>query len=312
MKLIILTYHYVRDHGGPYPGIHPISGEGLKTHIEMLTSNLHAATPEEVLAFANGETAFTKNSFFLTFDDGLIDHFSVASDILKPFGIRAAFFVSSRPYTEGLSPAVHKLHWLRANTEPKVFFSDLKKHLPSPWNSYHLNNKEKKQALKMHIHDAKEVSELKFLLNFVVPHEVVDAVMSRMLEDRSINEKDFCSKTFLDEKGLRFLDAGGHIVGGHGHKHAPLSAFDIQMMNDDIKENCRIIESIIGKRPTWLSYPYGREDALPKDCNSACMDNGYELGFTLLPGWNSSKENINQYKLRRITPNELSNWKFPN
>jgi len=276
----------------------------------MLTSKLNAATPEEVMAFANGKNTFTKDSFFLTFDDGLIDHLAVASDILNPLRLRAAFFVSSRPYTEGLSPAVHKLHWLRANTEPERFYSDLKKHLPLPWKSYRLDEKEKKQALKMHIHDTKEVSELKFLLNFVVPHDVVDGVLSLMFEDRAINEKTFCTETFLDEEGLRFLEASGHIIGGHGHNHAPLSAFTLQMMNDDLTKNSLVLESIVGRRPTWFSYPYGREDALPKDCNSACIDNGYELGFTLLPGWNSLSENFNRYRLRRITPNELSDWIF--
>lgn len=308
MRLLIITYHYVRDRGGPYPGIHPISGEALKQQIKMLLSKMNAATPEEVIAFINGEKKFSKDSFFLTFDDGLNDHLSVATDILKHIGVRAAFFISTRPHTEGLSPAVHKLHWLRANTEPKRFNEDLKKHLPAPWNSYKLSAIEQKRAMEMHIHDSKEVSELKFMLNFIVPHDVVDTAMSRMLEARGIKENLFCSETFLNDEDLRFLNSSGHIIGGHGHKHAPLSGLTYEKINDDLKKNYSAIEKIIGNRPTWLSYPYGREDALPKDCSSTCTINGYEIAFTMNSGWNFSGSKSDRYRMCRITPNEIFNW----
>lgn len=308
MRLLILTYHYVRPAGGPYAGIHPITSHALRTQLQLLANVMHAATPDEVTDFVRGGKTFSRDAFFVTFDDGLVDHLAAAIDVLAPLGLRAAFFVPTRPLSEKRSPAVHKLHWLRAHTEPGEFFEKLARHLPEPWNNYKMTREQRDRAAKMHIHDTPDIGALKFMLNFLIPHDVVDEATSRMLNDYFISEAEFCAQTFLDAGGLRELETSGHVVGCHGHMHAPLSSFNAAACDADVAENSRVLSETLGQRPAWISYPYGREDALPADCAALCQRHGFELGFTMLPGWNQVLPDIDRWKLRRITPNELGRW----
>lgn len=309
MRLLVITYHYVREAGGPYPGIHPMSTGAIFEQLEALVSTMHAATPEEVSEFAAGRNPFSRDAFFVTFDDGLVDHLSVASEVLSPLGLRAAFFVPTRPIVEQRSPVVHKLHWLRAHMEPTDFAQMLRGYLPHPWNRYELSCKEYERASKMHIHDVPEVSALKFMLNFIIPHDIVDFVTGRMLSEHHIDELKFCENTFLNVQGLKKLLSLGQIIGCHGHTHAPLSSLDGVRLDTDLAKNRQVLAEITGQFPTWISYPYGRADALPSNCASVCARHGFALGFTMLPGWNVSNQSA--YSLRRVTPNELPDWVSP-
>lgn len=308
MRLLILTYHYIRSAGGPFPGIHPMTPTEFRAHVEALRASLHAATPEEALAFVTGAEPLPRDAFFLTFDDGLVDHRFVAREILEPMGIRAGFFAPTRPIDEGRSPAVTKLHWLRSETEPTAFAAAMRALLPAPWDAYELSEEEKGKAGRMHIHDEPPVQQLKFMLNFLVPYAAVDEALSRMLAARGIDEADFCARMFLDRDGLRKLVDRGHLVGAHGHDHAPLSAYAEAEQAADLDRCNAVLSSILGAPPTTLSYPYGRADALPSDCAATCRRHGYAAAFTLLPGWNEMGEAAPS-ALKRITPNELPTWR---
>ena len=100
-QLLLVNYHYVRKPDAhPYPGIHPISPEAFAQQVERLARHLHIATPQEVEAFVLEGRSLPRDSVLITFDDGLVDHAETARDILDPLGLKAVFFVCSRPLTE--------------------------------------------------------------------------------------------------------------------------------------------------------------------------------------------------------------------
>ena len=303
-RLLVLTYHYIREKSGPYPGIHPTSATDLSRQIQILKQHYHPATAQEVEAFAKGELTLESDSFFITFDDGLQDHFKTACNVLSDHNLTGAFFVSTRPLKDFKAPAVHKVHWLRATTEPQTFLKILNMRLPGRWSNLQLTKDQRQQAAQMHIHDEPTIQAIKYTLNFLVPYEVVDHVTSLMLVDKGMTEEQFCNMTFMSDNQLSTLASQGHIIGLHGHDHAPLSMFDDKQQDDDIAQNASILKNILGVRPTWLSYPYGRPDALPGDPETLCKRHQISVAFTLISGFN--EEGIDGAVLRRITPNELN------
>ncbi len=52
-----------------------------------------------------------------------------------------------------------------------------------------------------------------------------------------------------------YLD--GHLIGSHGYSHVQMSKETIKTACEQIEENNRMIEAIIGKRPQYLRPPYG-------------------------------------------------------
>ena len=302
-RLLVLTYHYIRDAGGGYPGIHPITSDEFSDQIYFLKKHLHPATVREVEDFLIHKIPLEKDAFFLTFDDGLIDHYDAAQSVLSQHNMKGAFFIPTRPLEDLKSPAVQKIHWLRAHTPPSLFIKYLKEFLPSSWNNIALSSEDKKRAAAMHIHDEPDIQALKFALNFLLPYDVVDKVMSKMLSKFNLDEKKFCDDLFMNEIQIKKLNDAGHIIGLHGHTHAPLSLYSNNDAKKDVLKNSKKLYSIIDEKPKWMSYPYGRPDALPNDTKKFCSDCEVDIAFTLMSGFNEfGGDNTS---LKRITPNEL-------
>ncbi len=303
-RLLFVNYHYIRDlQAYPFPGIHSLAMSAFRDQVEWLRARFHFPTPEEVESFLLRRSELPQPSVFLTFDDGLVDHFEATCEVLDPLGIRAGFFVCSRPATEGRVLSVHKVHWLRSHTEPSAFAAEFYSHVPddlrpqpdAPWLA---------TARRTYVYDTEEAARLKYALNFVLPSALVDSITSRMMAERAIDERDFCRKTYMSEEQLRSLTSRGHVLGVHGHTHEPFSRLGEGLV-PEIRKNFDFLNSATGVQPPWVSYPYGRKDAIPDTValERLFSEFGFRLGFTLLGDWNDGSQDRRQ--LHRVNTNDV-------
>jgi peptidoglycan/xylan/chitin deacetylase (PgdA/CDA1 family) len=302
-QLLLVNYHYVREpHAHPYPGIHPISPAAFAQQLKELAAKFHIATPQEVEACLLHGRDLPRDSVLLTFDDGLVDHAQIAQEILDPMGVKAVFFVCSRPLVEERAVAVHKIHWLRATTEPSRFATELLAALPLQWRERNLSDGERQSAARTYIYDKPADGEIKYLLNFILPEEIVDQVTSAMLARAGMGEAEFCRRSYMDAQALRKLVAAGHRVEAHTHDHRAVTRLGA---NEDasIALNVRTLEQATGRRPSWISYPYGRDWALPKDPAAFCRRHDFKIGVAL-EGTFVTPEHA-PYALDRINTNEV-------
>jgi peptidoglycan/xylan/chitin deacetylase (PgdA/CDA1 family) len=302
-RLLLVNYHYVRaPHAHPYPGIHPISPDAFTQQVKQLAGQLHIATPEEVEGFVLQGRELPRDSVLITFDDGLVDHAETARHILDPMGIKAVFFVCSRPLIEQRAVSVHKIHWLRATTEPDRFRADFLACMPEEWRARGLSDDEKKAARSTYIYDRPQDADIKYLLNFLLPEEVVDAATSGMLKQSGISEAEFCRRTYMDGETLRALEAAGHRVEAHTHDHRPVTRLGAKE-EELMARHVQALHHILGRKPQWISFPYGRDWALPPDPAAFCRRHGFAVGVTLKGKW-VTREHA-PYALERINTNEV-------
>jgi peptidoglycan/xylan/chitin deacetylase (PgdA/CDA1 family) len=302
-RLLFVNYHYIRDAAYLYPGIHPLGMTAFRAEIEGLLDRFRFASPAEVEGFVSDGRALPGPSIVPTFDDGLMDHWQAACEVLDPLGIKGAFFVCSRPGVEKRALMVHKIQWLRAHTRPSEFATEFFSLIPQnlrptgrePWIA---------RAEQAYRYDDPLVAQLKFALNFVLPHELVDGVTSQMFANREIDEGRFCEETYMSGEHLRSLVERGHVIGVHGHTHAPFARLGESLL-DDVGANVAYLADATGRPPTWVAYPYGRADAIPVDTVLASLFDRFNLkiGLTLMGTWNVGEEN--PAKLNRINTNEL-------
>ena len=303
-RLLFVNYHYIRDPAAyRYPGIHPIGMEEFRTQIETVQRRFSFASPFEAEAFVLDGQKLPGPSIIPTFDDGLMDHWQAACEVLDPLGIKGAFFACSRPALTQRPLMVHKIQWLRACTNPVEFARELFSLVPSElrpsgheaWAA---------QAERTYKYDTPLVARLKFALNFVLPHELIDDVTSQMFASRGIEEGCFCEQTYMSEVHLRSLVERGHIVGVHGHAHVPFAQLGDRLL-DDVGTNVAYLADATGRPPTWVAYPYGRVDAVPDDgvLSSLFREFNLQIGLTLMGTWNTGAEN--PVRLNRINTNEL-------
>lgn len=303
-RLLFVNYHYIRDPASyRYPGIHPIGMTEFRAQVEQVRNRVRFASPVEVEAFILDGRELPGPSVVPTFDDGLMDHWQAACEVLDPLGIKGAFFVCSRPAIAKRALMVHKIQWLRAHTSPSEFAEEFFSLIPPELRS---NGHEGwiARAERAYKYDTPMVARLKFALNFVLPGELVDEVTSRMFANLGIDEARFCEQTYMTAAHLRSLADRGHVVGMHGHTHAPFSRLGEGLL-DDVGTNVAYLADAIGRSPDWIAYPYGRADAVPDDAVLASLFRRFNLkiGLTLMGTWNLGGENPT--RLNRINTNEL-------
>jgi peptidoglycan/xylan/chitin deacetylase (PgdA/CDA1 family) len=303
-RLLLVNYHYVRDPAlYPYPGIHPLARKDFEHQLQQLSGRYHMASPAEAQAFVLDQEPLPRDSVLLTFDDGLVDHAVVAREILDPMGIKGAFFVCTRPLSDGRALSVHKVHWLRATTEPDAFASAFEAALPPNWRERRLTDEEAAAAHATYVYDEERHRRLKYLINFVLPEEVVDDVTSRMLAARGIDERRFCTDTYMGPAALQELESNGHLVGAHTHDHRPVTRSGTEGPALMAKHR-QVLGSILGRAPIWFSYPFGRDWALPDDREAFARENGFAVALTLQDGWVTRQSR--PYELPRINTNEVA------
>ena len=307
MQLLFVNYHYIRDPSAyAYPGIHPLSRGHFEAEVDRLRDAFHMASPDEVTAFAAGEFRFDRPAVFLTFDDGLIEHLDVARDVLEPRGIHSAFFIITAPVVEQRAATVHKIHWLRATTPPETFAEEFKSHLS---NTYRRDvEAPDPEATAIYPYDTEVVAQMKYAISFRLPLDIVGQTASKMLASRGEDEATFCARTYLDREGVARLAEGGHVVGVHGHNHLVFSKVSPEALEAEVSRNVELLTEITGKQPEWVSYPYGRESALPPDPSDLCERFGFRVGLSLIPGWNAGGAPAS--RLNRINTNEVDDIAF--
>jgi peptidoglycan/xylan/chitin deacetylase (PgdA/CDA1 family) len=300
-RLLLVTYHYVRDETYPYAGIHPVTPARLREQIDMLGRSFDLTSIDQAEAFLLGKGDLAGPSVLFTFDDGLREHLHIARNVLEPLGLRGLFFVCSRPIEEGRALAVSKMHWLRSTTPPGEFRAALLDRIPSA--RLELDAVAEQAARASYPYDRSDDVKLKYLMNFVLAHADIDAALSDMLRARGIDEAEFCRSTYMSENDLRALQQAGHVVGGHSHSHAPLAQLNPAALESDVGRNIGFLERLLGLRPHWFSYPYGSPAAVPVDTSVLANELGVRLAATLSRGWIYSGHD--PMKLNRINTNEV-------
>ncbi|MBO6783597.1 MAG: polysaccharide deacetylase family protein [Alphaproteobacteria bacterium] len=303
--LLVVTYHYIRDpESVRYPGIHPVSMDRLRDDLERMGKAATFATPSEAELFLRGLAEFDGPRVLVTFDDGLIDHWHAARDVLEPRGIKAAFFVSSRPMADRRALLVNKLQYVRSITPPEIFRRHFYDHVPPEAGLLARQPAFRKKACDVYIHDHEEDACVKYLANFSLGFDDTEHLVDELLAHRSIDEGELCEALYMRPDHLRRLHADGHLIACHGHTHRPLGAMRDAEMDADVSACQEALHWILGERPGWISFPYGRGDAIPRDPGRLCDMFGFRVALTLSPDWNLPGQD--PLRVRRVTENQYT------
>ena len=96
-RLLLPFYHVVSNEMLPHiEHLYPIKTEqAFAKDLDFILRYFHPIGVKELMAVVNGEIELKRNSFFLSFDDGLKEVYEVIAPILIKKGIPAAFFINS-------------------------------------------------------------------------------------------------------------------------------------------------------------------------------------------------------------------------
>jgi len=94
-SLIVLNYHRIGNaEQTPYdPGTFSATATEFDQQISCLKKRFRLVTLEEAFSFAMGQVSLRHTCVLITFDDGYLDNYTQAFDILRAHGVQGVFFL---------------------------------------------------------------------------------------------------------------------------------------------------------------------------------------------------------------------------
>lgn len=234
----------------------------------------------------------------ITFDDGWVDNYQNAFEILKNNQVTATIFLC----TDFIG--TERRFWfdilyrmILQNAQSQNFFIELrnafkKVNVTFPEYLNISSEKDEKEFAKQCLSLAKEV-EGKELLS------IVDELEKKFKLSRQ-------DRTVLNDSEIREMLKDGVEFGSHGHQHLILNKLSNDDARFDISRSKQILEERLGVKPLAFAYPNG---GYSSEVVEMVRDSGFQFAVTTQPGINQFDSQA--HLLKRIDIHHLIGSDLP-
>lgn len=80
----------------------------------------------------------------------------------------------------------------------------------------------------------------------------------------------------MDKRALQYAERHGISIESHGHAHIDLQHAEPSVVAEDLRLSVDHLNAVLGRRPRYLAYPYGRQSAATRAAAKAA---GFEDAF---------------------------------
>lgn len=272
--LTVAMFHRVLPGSDPrFAGADPewtMTPETFNACLRFFSRHYHVVDPKTVFAALNGGAKLPRRSLLITFDDGWADTSEFAQPLLDQHGLPALVFVAGgavnrpTPFWEEvvysfLSTAQHGLSRLRREMEAVA--------LPYPADFPTVVDEAARRKVIAYLSQCDRANVL--------------------LMAARLGAEDSAPPAMLDTEQLLHLVRSGHVIGGHGMTHQPLTKVA------DLETEMRMAQSSLTQ---LLHTPSIESMSLPHGASSAevlqeCRDAGYRYLFNSQSHLNSLPDN---------------------
>ena len=283
--ITIVMYHYVRKiEKSKYPKIKGLEFSSFCRQLDYLNDNYKIIKVEEIINCLKTGEKLPPKSCWLTFDDGYKDHFSFVLPELLNRKLQGSFFPPVKPITEKKIIDVNKIHFILACAgDFKILCSDLNSLCAEHGIDHRdLSLYKTKHAIPSR-YDTAEVQYIKRMLQYVLPQDIRNAIVSRLFKMYvKREEEDFADELYLSLNEAKTLVESGMYVGSHGYSHMWLDKENVKSQLFEIDSSLKFLKDIGSNTENWIMcYPYG---AYNKDTLRILKDRNCVLGLTTKVG----------------------------
>jgi peptidoglycan/xylan/chitin deacetylase (PgdA/CDA1 family) len=306
--LLVVNFHYVAERApAAARAIFPVSVGQLTAQVSALAQRHEPVSRDQIVSAVEDGAPLPESAVLVTFDDGLRAQAELALPALQRLGVPALFFVSGRPHAERRALHVHRVHHLRESLDRAAFGTLLEKHLATLRVA--VPKVSDRQAQAMYRYDDPPAAREKYLLNVALDREASERVVEAMFAEIGPDEDAFCHDLYMSDEQVRELEHAYGAIGAHGYDHHPFAALDPAAKVADMARGARALETITGRRPHTISYPYGSAAAVTRDVGAAAAGLGFSAGFTMERSVNLSLDE--PLLLGRIDTNDAPGGRQP-
>jgi len=237
------------------------------------------------------------NYAVLTFDDGLLDHYTNVLPILNYYNLPATFLLAVEPVMGTGIIHSHKIQFIMAcaDNEKQVVDSifdklNLSKEAASIlWQGFSISCRIDNWWTK----------EMVFITNFLRQGTETSYTITNELFDEYVTKdyESFNSQLYLSEKQIKkFVDAG-MTIGGHGYTSENLLLLNGVDKSTDIVKSLDFINPFLKDNFISFSYPNGAYD---DDAINTLRINGCSIAYTTEEKTVTSDMSIDYLKIPRL------------
>jgi peptidoglycan/xylan/chitin deacetylase (PgdA/CDA1 family) len=287
-RLRIICYHRIAGEGAFFNAYNPslfVDEAEFDSQMRALSRYYNPVGEDEVIATLEGPKKLSPYSVWITFDDGYRDNFTLASPILKKYGIPATFFVTTDYINKKSFP--YELYFFDAvaKTETKNF----KVRINGRTRVFDLGRPEQRRASAQKIAEVLKKGDL-------WTHEHVLDVIGEL----KVNMDDI-RIPFMSWQEIGEMSRNGFAIGAHTVSHKALSSLSSREVSAEIIDSKKEIEARISRPVFSFAYPYGKKEHYVAAVSRAALSEaGIRLAVTTEPGLNRLLK-AQRYELKRFS-----------
>lgn len=276
-QTIFPYYHLVRDNQVPHiENLYQFknTSEFLKD-INILTKNYSPLQPVDLL-----KNESTKNSFLLTFDDGLQEIYTVIFPILKEKNIKAIFFINPNFVDNNEGLYKHYISIIITHLRNKNFEKTSLDQISGLFSFSYKNNKDFiKQFISIKFSEREKIKQVL---------ELLDIDLNQYLKD---------NKPYVTKEQIREMMNEGFYFGGHTMTHPPLNQLSHEEQKNEIINSINWLKENFDVKYSLFSFPFS-----DKTVSKKLIDELFEYDKSLLLFGNSGlKNDINPRIIQRFS-----------
>lgn len=288
--LIILAYHRVMDIPENYlfdRELISATNEEFHWQVNFIKEFYNPITFGQLFACLESGQRLPKRPVIITFDDGFVDNYTNAFQILKSCNVPATFFVCSGYLSK-----------------EETFWFD--------WVVYLINKLPSGSYLL-----GVDTSEFNFTLNEESDRPSVIAEFLRHLKNVADNDRrsliadlehvsgeSIPSGGFLESRPMTWeqvieMSENGMEICSHSKSHPILSRLNMPDLVSELTDSKAELESRLNKEVNVIAYPVGGPTAYTEAVVEVVKESGYKAACTYISGVNRI-DTFNPYLLRRL------------
>jgi peptidoglycan/xylan/chitin deacetylase (PgdA/CDA1 family) len=288
--LLIITHHRVGDaHQSRFDhGVFSATTDQLDAQVKYLKRHYPVICGDELEELVTGKTKLTRLHVSLTFDDGYLDNYTNAFDVLRSNNCPGAFFLVPEYVGTNSVPWWDAIAYLVRNTRKKK----LSIQLPVPLQLTLGKNRE--PAIRAFLKHCKRSDNTN-----------VDAFMAALQVETDCDIPD-PGRRFLNWDEAKQMKDGGMMIGSHTYTHRILSHLPPDSQRWELEKSKHTLEEQIGSEVSTLAYPVGAIGTFNEDIEKISLSLGYRMCFSFYGGINAPGAIKQTDILRTGLPTEFS------
>lgn len=236
--------------------------------------------------FDVGLDIYNTNEITLSFDDGYLNQYSIASKILDSYKMKGYFFYCANLIDEQDILLIDKIQYWIDYADKKIYNSEkysIQLNL--------LNLKERRKSL----------DKITRLIDEKIDMQDICDELNKIFEFNNINlDKEFYNLRFtpIEIHNLETMKKMGHKIGAHSASHNILSNLSNDQLDNDISKCKEVLNNGVYNTKTFC-YPFGSKKEVSDKVIEKVKSKGFDNALSFVN--DVSKTDYNKYFIPRMT-----------